>query len=456
METVTTDTLTIPTIETAPVQARWTLATRLAFRFAVLYFTSYVVTTQMWSSLVILPRVNVPSAGQIPWLQAAVTGIATKVLGFPAPLTIFSGSGDKPYDFALVVFLLAFATLGTIVWSALALKRASHPAVHAWFRLFLRFAIGASMVTYGMFKFFPLQMSYPGLTRLLEPYGQFSLMGVLWAQVGASPAYERFTGAMELVSGILLFIPGLSLLGAAACAASAGYIFTLNMTYDVPVKLFSLHLTLMSLYLLAPDARRLFRFFVLDRGVEPAARRPLVHRPTVRKVLIVAQLVVGAWIVWSNYAQDVERYKVAGPNAPKPALYGVWDVERMYIDGVERSPLLTDYDRWRRVVVQAATAISFQRMDDTFSTVRATVDANAHSIVLTRAPQGAPGPTAANQPPPAETGRFAYEQPSPDRLVLNGTMDGKRTKMELRLYDRNNFRLVQSKFRWVQDFPFNR
>ena len=351
---------------------------------------------------------------------------------------------------------MTLATVGTFVWSVLARRRASHPGVHKWFRLFLRFAVGASMITYGMVKFFPLQMSYPGLTRLLEPYGQFSLMGVLWAQVGASPAYERFTGLMELASGILLFIPGLSLLGAVASFMSAAYIFTLNMTYDVPVKFFSLHLTLMSLFLLAPDLERLFALFVTNRAVPPAERVPLVRRRFGRHAILVAQLAIGCWLVWSNYSQAATRYATFGPNAPKPPLYGVWDVKVMYIDGVERAPLLTDYDRWRRVVIQVATAISFQRMDDTFSAVRATVNADAHSIVLTRPPQAPPGAPVNQQASAPEIGRFSYEQPASDRLVLDGVMDGKKTKMELQLFDRNNFRLVQGKFRWIQDLPFNR
>jgi hypothetical protein len=33
------------------------------------------------------------------------------------------------------------------------------------------------------------------------------------------------------------------------------------MTYDIPVKLLSFHLMLFSLFLLAPEARRLFNFF---------------------------------------------------------------------------------------------------------------------------------------------------------------------------------------------------
>ena len=53
-------------------------------------------------------------------------------------------------------------------------------------------------------KAFPLQMPAPLLTRLLEPYGNFSPMGVLWYSIGASFPYERFTGIVEVVGGRML------------------------------------------------------------------------------------------------------------------------------------------------------------------------------------------------------------------------------------------------------------
>ena len=65
-----------------------------------------------------------------------------------------------------------------------------------------------------MVKWIPLQMPAPGLQRLLEPYGNFSPMGVLWFFIGASKGYEMFAGGMEVASAILLFIPMLATLGA--------------------------------------------------------------------------------------------------------------------------------------------------------------------------------------------------------------------------------------------------
>src|SRR5581483_8626940 len=131
-------------------------------------------------------------------------------------------------------------------------RRLSYPVLHRWFFLFLRFALAGQMLTYGFAKAVPLQMPFPGLFTLVEPYGNMSPMGVLWSSVGASQPYEIFAGCMEILGGLLLFFPRTVTLGALVSLADMSYVVTLNMTYDVPVKLLSFHLILLSLFLLAP------------------------------------------------------------------------------------------------------------------------------------------------------------------------------------------------------------
>src|SRR6202008_2643494 len=85
---------------------------------------------------------------------------------------------------------------------------------------------------------------------------------------------------------ILLFVPRLTTLGAIVCLADTVEIFTLNMTYDVPVKLFSFHLILLSLFLLAPDARRLANVLVLNRTAGPSTLLPLGRTARRRRIAL--------------------------------------------------------------------------------------------------------------------------------------------------------------------------
>jgi hypothetical protein len=427
------------------VATAWRPATRVAFRFFAVYFGVYVLTTQMLTSLLVLPVGEVPSLNEHAPVRPVVSWVATHVFRVGYPLVITgSGSGDKTYDWVHAFTVLAITLAITAVWSALDRRRGHYAGAQQWFRLLARFALGSTMVGYGMVKAIPLQMPAPGLTRLLEPFGNFSPMGVLWYSIGASRAYEIFAGCAELAGGILLFIPQTATLGALICLADAIQIFTLNMTYDVPVKLFSFHLIVLSLVLLAPEARRLLNVLLLNRTAHPSTLIPPGRSVRARRTIVAAQLVFGVYLVATNLYSARRSWTEYGGGAPKSPLYGIWNVEQMVIDGQVRSPLVTDYDRFRRAVFDRPTGAAFQRMDDTFVQYGARVDTAARTLTLTR------GPSALT------SGTLAYEQPSPDRLILTGTLDGRQVRLQTTLLDRSRFLLVSRGFHWIQEYPFNR
>jgi hypothetical protein len=453
------DTLPAPIVEVTAVEAppvvRWHVATRIAFRFAFIYFTLYVLTTQMIGGLWIIPKIQPPNTGAEGWMLRPIDWTASHIFHVTQYIRTDTGSGDKVIDWIHACLLLAFSIAATAIWSALDRRRPNYVSLHKWFHVFLRFAAGTTMVGYGMAKAVPLQMPAPNLSRLLEQYGDFSPMGVLWASIGASFPYERFAGAMELLAAVLLFVPRLSMLGAMVLVADSIQIFMLNMTYDVPVKLFSFHLIVMGLVLLAPEMRRLTSVLVLNRAAGPSTMAPLARGVTIRRVVLGAQLVFGAYVLWANYSETRTLFNGRGAGAPKPPLYGIWTIEKMTINGVERAPLVTDWERWRRIVIQFPTAISFQRMDGTFGGFPARVDTATRTIAFTAPPTGPPGSSAS--PPQAVKGKLTYEQPSPDVLILTGEdPTGRKLRLETRLFDRNKFLLVSRGFSWIQDRPFNR
>jgi hypothetical protein len=423
-------------------QVRWRLRTRIAFRLCFLYFSLYVLTTQMLNGLFNLPLPNLGATGYLKGVVVWTTNTVFKV-GHPYVTTV-TGSGDKTIDWVQSFVLLVAAVAGTAVWSVLDRRRPNYASLHKWNHLFLRFAVGATMVSYGMVKVIPLQMPYPSLQRLVEPFGHFSPMGVIWYSIGASPAYERFAGSMEMAGGILLFIPHVWLLGALITFADTVQIFTLNMTYDVPVKLFSFQLLLMSLFLIAPEMKRLTRVLILNKAAGPSTMPPLFVRRRLAMAMIAFQFVFGAYIVGMNWHEANQSWTRFGGGAPKSPLFGIWNVEEMRVDGVVRAGLIGDYGRWRRLIFQNPASMSFQRMDDTFQQYGAKFDGDGKRLMLTPGPDAKPSAT------------FAIERPAPGRLILDGEMDGRKMRLDMRLFARERFLLVSRGFNWIQERPFNR
>jgi hypothetical protein len=301
------------------------------------------------------------------------------------------------------------------------------------------------MLSYGFAKAIPLQMTFPGLFTLIEPFGNMSPMGVLWSSIGASQPYEIAAGCLEIIGGLLLFVPRTTTLGALISLADMSYVFLLNMTYDVPVKLLSFHLILIALFLLAPDFGSLIRFFFLNRTAEPSPQTPLFRAPRGNHISIAAQALLALWLIAANLWGARINWKQYGPGLPKPALYGIWAVERFSIDGQLRPPLLTDNDRWRRLILERNDFAALTRMDDAQAYYNTAVDTEKNTLTLTQ--------RHSNKP---QKFSFTFARPAPDQLILDGGVDNHSTQIQLRLEDPKKFLLVGRGFHWVQEYPVNR
>src|SRR4029079_3200797 len=117
----------------------------------------------------------------------------------------------------------------------------------------------------------------------------------------------------------------------------------------------------------------------------------------------------------------------------------MWVVEEMTLDGTVLPPLLTEKERWRRIIIQSPTAFTIQRMDDSLLGQAAKIDLVTHSIVMTQPaapPTGAPPPAFPQSP---DSGTFAFVEPEPDVLVIDGDLGNRQIHARLVRYDLSQF-----------------
>ena len=420
---------------------RWTLPCRVAFRLCFAYFGLFCAANTL-GGFFPTDRVDDTVGLGTLWPMREVTfWTATHIFGARLPLVYRnSGSDDKTFDWVLTFCLLIFAALATGVWSVLDRRRENHITLYKWFRLFVRFSLASQLFYFGMAKVIPNQMPFPSLTTLIRPLGNFSTYSMLWLSVGVSPAYEIFAGCAEVLGAVLLVLPRTALLGALIGLADMTEVWMLNMSYDVPVKLFSFHLILLCLFLLAPDFRRLTDFAVRGRAVGPSSQPQLFNTRRANRIALCAQIMLGLWLLLTNVRLGPVLWNTYGNGRPKSPLYGIWNVDELSIDGQIRSALLTDYGRWRRVVFDAPERVSFQRMDDSFANYLASINLDDKVIALTK--EGDKNWKAS----------IAFRRAAQDHLTLDGNMDRHKVHMQLRLVDRNKFRLANRRFHWVQEY----
>jgi uncharacterized membrane protein YphA (DoxX/SURF4 family) len=427
-------------VNDVPQVPRWSRLTRVAFRFCVVYFGLYCLATPIVGGLILFPNFSFPSLGSH-WPMRQITfWLATNLFRVTTPLVYTGNSGDTTFHWVQMFWLLVFSALAAAIWSRLERGRADDIALRAWFRLFIRFGLAAQMFYYGLAKVIPTQFPAPSLVTLVEPVGNLSRTDLLWTFVGASTPYQIFTGCAEVLAGILLVVPRTTMLGALIGLADMIQVFVLNMTYDFGLKQISFHLILMSLFLLAPDVPRLANVFFLDRPAGPSSHTPLFRTRRANRLALAAQILFAVYLVgmFTRLALGYWRAE-GGGGGPKSALYGIWDVEQLSIDGQLRPPLLNDYDRrWRRVIFDSPSRMAFQRTDDSFAHYGISIDVNARSIALSKGNSRSWRST------------FTFQRPSAEHLILDGDMDSYKIHMELQLVEFDSFRLLNRGFRWIR------
>jgi hypothetical protein len=421
-------------------ELKWRPFTRVACRFAFAYLILYNFPFPLGA----LPHTEYVGDKYAAIWHAVVPWVGRHLLHLNHAITVFTnGSGDTTFDYVLVLCYLVLSAAVALVWSIIDRERPAHPSLHKWLRFYVRITLGGTMISYGAYKVIQSQFPAPSLAHLLEPYGEASPMGLLWTWMGASHPYNVFAGLCEMCGGILLFLPRVTTLGALILIGVLSNVFILNMSYDVPVKLYSFHLLLMGVFLIAPDLRRLIVFLVLERPVEAAAEPSLFQRQALNRGALALLWILGALFVGTSLYQSRQQALQYGTHAPKSPLYGIWSVDEFALDGAVRPPLLTDELRWQRVIFEYPEVLNVQAMNGARQPFSLKLDTVKRSLSMGKFDDK------------NWKAEFAIVQPEPNRIVLDGRMDGKLVQIKLQRTD-PKFLLTTRGFHWVNEYPLNR
>jgi uncharacterized membrane protein YphA (DoxX/SURF4 family) len=444
-----------PPIAAVPVPAAaaapaWSLAQRIAFRFVFCYLLLYNLPFPLYLIPIPIPGLGALLTAYfkfwdtlVPWTGAHVLHLAHPVQNLRGK----TGSGDTTYAWVQLLCFAAVAALATLLWT-LATPRGKareHRRLHEWLRIYVRFALGTILLSYGVSKVIKVQFQFPSQDRLLEPIGQASPMGLLWTFMGVSTPYTVFAGAMEVLGGVLLFFRRTTTLGALVTVAVMTNVFMLNMCYDVPVKQYSLHLLLMAVFLLVPDLGRLANVLVLHRPTEPASLAPPWSARWARIGGLALCVLYLGYTLFTEIQGSLQMPNQFGPGTmAKAPIYGTFEVEEFVRNGQTVPPLLTDPSRWRRLTSFYPQVLSVRLMDDTQQRFTSEYSPAKHSVALS--PFDGKG----------AKGAFTYASPDKDHLVLQGTLLKDALTVKLRRLDPSRFLLMSRGFHWVSEVPFNR
>jgi len=423
------------------VAKHWSLPTRIGFRFVFSYFLLYITPGPVGALSPYKPTSALDNnfANWI-WHQIAPWVGASLLRLNPADLKeIANGSGDQLYDYVLILCLVITAALATVIWSLLDRKRTNYDVMYRWLRLLMRMTVAWGMLGYGIKKLIGAQFTPPTIGRQLQPFGQATPMGMLWTFMGASQPYSFFGGLGETAGGLLLILPGLTTLGALLSLIMMTNVLMLNLFYDVPRKIFSIHLVLMCLFLLIPDFRRLLNVLVLNRHADPVREEPLFRSRELNWGAVLLPIVFGGYVLYAAGTQSYRDLQQEVATAPAP-LYGVWKVDELVIDGVAHPPLATDPAMWQTVILDAPKVFTIRAMDGKLARYYMQLGSNNQSAKLWDVHD------------PNWQASLSIQNPQPDHMLLEGPFGGRQISATLERVNLSNpkeYPLMNRGFHWV-------
>lgn len=427
---------------TLPSPADWNLWKKLIFRFFFIYFLLYI----FFNPNGVLPYIDDVYNFYITPFHSVAVWIAKHILHLSQPLTAFTnGSGDTTYDNIIILLMAFLALISTIIWSALDKGTRNYNKLLYWLMVVLRYYVAITMLSYGFFKVIKLQFPFPSFGRLMEPYGNSSPMGLAWTFMGYSTGYNYFTGIAELSCGFLLLFRKTTALGAVMTLIVAGNIMAINYCFDVPVKLLSTTLVMMALFLILKDVKRFSNFFLFNKVAASSDITPHRFRKKWKNItLTTIKYVLIAYTVIFDLVGVIQSESQYGAKAPKPPLYGLYEVKTFILNKDTLPPLTTDTIRWNKMAISYAGNTMLKFMNDSTNYFAFSVDTLKRKIVMNKYSDT------------VHKWLFTYTLPKKDSLVLSGTYKKDSLKIAFHQIDVNKFLLVRRGFHWINESPFNR
>ncbi|WP_271769050.1 hypothetical protein [Aquimarina algiphila] len=420
----------------------WNLPTLVTFRFFLVYLFLNIFPFPLYYIGSIIGQDDLFSF-YTNWTQELSVWVGKNILGIKYEIIIGpNGSGDTTADYIFQFITLNIAIITSVIWSFLDFRRKNYSTLFMYLRVFVRYYIAATMFSYGFSKAFTLQFSELSLMDLVKTYGNSSPMGLMWNFMEYSDTYTRFSGYAEIIAGILLVFRKTTLFGALMTVAVMFNVFMMNMSYDIPVKLYSGLLTIMGLFLLAPDLKRIINFLLLNKPVQPKVFTPYFTKHKAKTATLIAKTLVICFFLYTNISESAEGQKKWGKEAPKSSLYGIYEVIEFIKNNDTLPPLTTDTIRWKRILVDKRYT-GLQTMDEKFIYKKEKTDTISKTLEL----------TAYRDSTDVQKLQYRIQD---SLYFFEGIYYGDTLKIKTKKKKRNEFLLINRGFHWINEYPFNR
>jgi hypothetical protein len=427
-----------------PGRPDWGFLEKIVFRFAFVYFLLFI-EPWMWL-LDFIPAISQYIHQAKDWLVNAAN---SRLFHTYTELVPLNGSGDTSYGWTELKLELLLALAAALVWTLADKGRANYNRLSYWLRIFIRYNLIAALLGYGVIKMFCMQMVFPSLSQLATPLGDLLPMRLSWLFIGYSNEYQFFSGLMELLAAVLLFFRRTAAFGAVVSAAVFSQVAVMNLSYDIPVKIFSIHLFISSVVLMIYERKRLLSF-ILNRPSAPSDIYDVTFGKRWQRILrLVFKYGLTIYLLSMTLYGVNEQFSMMKASASGPIPKGIYDVKVFALnrDTLPVAASLTDSLRWKDIVFEGGSG-SVNTTDTLFRQryrrgyFDYIVNDSLKTLVFNR-----PGWTGARD----SVLTFRYDMPDSIHIRLWGRLRNDSLYLELEKSERH-FQLTERQFHWLSEY----
>lgn len=376
------------------------------------------------------------------WL-ISFTGKYIFHINFPLAATK-NGSGDTSYNYVQLFLFVVFAAIAIIIWSIADRKQKGYDHFLRWIFIYIRFYLALMMIRYGLEKIIKTQFPFPFFS-LNEMYSESSPMRLLWTFMGYSTAYNLFTGTVEIIGGLLLLLRKSTTFGALFCITVLTNVVVINFCFDVPVKLFSLNLLLIAVFIAIPHIKKVINFFFCNKPVTAFNVQQEFKKGWMNMIWGGAKFILIIYIIYSTIIQVWGKYKTTGDGAfQKTPLFGIYNVERFVKNNDTLLPLVTDSSQWKTLNIIFSKRATVKMMNDSIKTYNFFTDTSNKKIQFY------------SNNDKANKSTLSYYLPDSTHFILYGKLRDDSVYIMLYKQNLNKLELLNRGFHWINEYPHNK
>ena len=380
------------------------------------------------------------TAGLFEWIYTLAVPPFASLFGVDNLTRIqYTGSGDTPFHYYQVFLMICVAFVASFLLLFLMRKKSSVQLFEKIVFMLVRYYLIYQMIIYGLSKVFYLQFIYPNDIALEKTLGDMSPMGLMWTFMGSSMGYTMFVGWLEFFGGLFLIFRRTTTLGALMTFGVMLNVFMLNMCYDVPVKLLSLHMVLMSLFILYPVVKEIGSFF-FSREEVIRGKMPFFDYKEASNFMLIIKVglltVMMIRMVHGNYTTYKSRVQ---PHIFTKKHF-VTD-QKLIRDKIELDSI-PDYKKWKTISTMTSKLLCVEYVDKHKTYYELEINESNQYIDLKRREE-------------TKFKRLTYTSDGFGNKIVTGIFYGDSISVTLQ-ESTHDFLLKSRKFHWMQEYPFNR